>query len=137
MAFLVGFCQSAEFKVPYLYERVIKKVQNKMMKLICAKKICIETNPTSNVRIGQLGMYEHLPVFRFTKMRKRPSQNLPISVNTDDKGIFATSLHREYALLALALDKMRHKGEVHKWDRQMIYKYVGQLADAGQTQRFR
>lgn len=135
--FANGIQKTAEFKMPFLYDRVIKKVQNRMMQQINDKKICIETNPTSNVRIGQLSLYEQLPGFRFTKMRKRPSQDIMVSVNTDDKGIFATSLHREYALLALALDKQRMKGDVRRWSEQMIYEYVGQLADAGQAQRFR
>lgn len=132
-----GFLSSEDFKIPYRYERVIKKVQNKMMKLLSSKKIYIETNPTSNVRIGQLRQYDELPSFRFSKIRKRPSQDILISVNTDDKGIFATSLHREFSLLALALLKQKHKGEVHKWDKQMVYQYVGRLACAGQKQRFR
>ena len=132
-----GFLSSEDFNIPYQYERVIKKVQNKMMKLLSSKKIFIETNPTSNVRIGQLRQYDELPSFRFSKIRKRPSQDILISVNTDDKGIFATSLHREFSLLALALLKQRHKGEVHKWDKHMVYQYVGHLACAGQKQRFR
>ncbi len=135
--YIKGFQRSMDFKIPYQYDHVIKKVQNRMMKLLNGKKICIETNPTSNLRIGRLGQYDELPLFRFSKVRKRPSQDILISVNTDDKGIFATSLHREFSLLALALMKQRHMGEVRKWDRKTIYEYVGRLAGAGQDQRFR
>jgi adenosine deaminase len=135
--YTLGFLNSEEFEIPYLYDRVIKKVQNRMMKLLIGKKICVETNPTSNVRIGRLGQYDELPTFRFSKIRKRPSQEIQISVNTDDKGIFATSLYREYSLLALALIKQKRRGEVKKWDRQTVYQYVGHLAGAGQKQRFR
>lgn len=132
-----GFLSSEDFKIPYLYERVIKKVQNKLMKLLSGKKIYIESNPTSNLRIGRLNQYDELPSFRFSKIRKRPSQDIPISINTDDKGIFGTSLHREYSLLALALTKQRYKGVVKKWDKQLVYQYIGRLASAGQTQRFK
>lgn len=135
--YVKGFKRSEDFKILYQYDRVIKKVQNKMMKLLNGKKICIETNPTSNVRIARLWQYDELPLFRFSKIRKRPSQDILISVNTDDKGIFATSLHREFSLLALAMTKQRKKGEVKKWDKQTIYQYVGRLANAGQEQRFR
>ena len=107
------------------------------MKLLSSKKIYIETNPTSNVRIGQLGQYDELPLFRLSKIRKRPSQDIHITVNTDDKGIFGTSLHREFSLLALASTKQRHKGEVKKWDKQLVYRYIGCLASAGQAQRFK
>ncbi len=135
--YINGFQSSEDFKVPYRYERVIKKVQNRMMKLLKGKNIFIETTPTSNVRIGRLGQYDELPLFRFSKVRIRPSQDILISVNTDDKGIFATSLHREFSLLALALVKQRHKGKVTKWDRQAVFQYIGHLARAGQEQRFR
>lgn len=135
--YMKGFQCSEEFEIPYHYDHVIKKIQNKMMKLLSGKKICIETNPTSNVRIGHLGQYDELPLFRFSKIRKRPSQDILISVNTDDKGIFATSLHREFSLLAIALTKQRHKGVVKKFDKRTVYQYVGRLASAGQKQRFR
>ncbi len=132
-----GFQCSEVFKIPYQYDRVIKKVQNKLMKLLSSKKIYIETNPTSNVRIGRLGQYDELPTFRFSKIRKRPSQDIHITVNTDDKGIFGTSLHREYSLLALALTKQRHKGEMKKWDKHLVYHYIGRMASAGQILRFK
>ena len=135
--YMKGFLCSEEFEIPYHYDRVIKKVQNRMMKLLRGTKICIETNPTSNVRIGHLGQYDELPSFRFSNIRKHPSQGILISVNTDDKGLFATSLHREFSLLALALTKQCHKGKVKKYDKQTVYQYVGRLAGAGQKQRFR
>ena len=132
-----GFLQSVTFKAPYLYERLIKKVQNKMIRQIIDKGISIETNPTSNVRIGQLGEYDKLPLFRFSKVRGRQRRHIAVTANTDDKGIFCTSLHREYSLLALALSKQRHKGEIPKWNWQTICKYVGDIANSGQQYRFR
>jgi hypothetical protein len=135
--YIMGFQRSADFKIPYLYDRVIKNVQNRMMKVLNGKKIRIETNPTSNVRIGRLGHYDELPIFRFSKIRECPNKDIQVSVNTDDKGIFATSLHREYSLLALSLIKQKHRGNVKKWDSQTVYQYVGHLAGAGQKQRFR
>ena len=108
-----------------------------MIKLLSFKKIYIETTPTSNVRIGCLAQYDDLPLFRFSKIRKQPGQDIHITVNTDDKGIFGTSLYRELSLLALALSKQRYRGDVKKWDKQLIYHYIERLANEGQTQRFK
>lgn len=132
-----GFMQTEEFKLPYRYEQLIKKVQDKMIKWIKTKKICIETNPTSNVRIGGLDKYEELPLFRLAKLNKRPDRRVMVSVNTDDKGIFATSLYRELSLLSLALKKQRFSGTVQRWSDKEIYDYVKCLAEAGQKYRFK
>lgn len=40
-----------------------------------------------------------------------PHHAISVSINTDDAGIFSTSLEREYSLMALALEK--HDDEEH------------------------
>lgn len=132
-----GFMQTEEFKIPYRYEQLIKKLQDRMIKWIKTKKICIETNPTSNVRIGGLNQYDELPLFRLARLSKRPDRNVIVSVNTDDKGIFATSLNRELSLLSLAIKKQTIKGSVLRWSDKEIYNYVKCLAEAGQKYRFK
>ena len=134
--FYNGFMQTAEFKAPYHYELLIKKLQINLMKRIRTKKICIETNPTSNVRIGRLTKYEELPLFQFVHIDDLDKLNMKITVNTDDKGIFTTSLYREFSLLALALTKQKVKGK-KRWQDDRVYRYVGNLADAGQQNRFK
>ncbi len=66
---------------------------------------------------------EH-PIFRFkTITGKKDGFNLLVTVNTDDSGIFHTSLDSEYALLAAAAlkkkdingDKLYTKAEVIRW----------------------
>lgn len=132
-----GFLKSAEFKAPYQIEKLIKKIQNKMISRIKNKGICIETNPTSNIRIGRLGDYQEHPLYRFSKVRKRPDQNVIVSVNTDDKGLFSTSMQREFSLIALALMKQKKKGRFHKFTDEEVRRFVGYLADNGQRNRFR
>lgn len=132
-----GFQTSEVFIIPHMYERIIKKVQNTMIKRLRDKNIYIETNPTSNLRIGRIGQYNELPLFRFSNIRKGQNNGMFITVNTDDKGIFGTSLHREFSLIALALVKQRRRGDVVKWGKGEIYRYVAQIASSGQKQRFR
>ena len=132
-----GFLSSVEFKVPYLYEKLIKKLQNKMIRRIRNLGICVEVNPTSNIRIGRLESYQEHPLYRFSKVRKRPDQNMIVTVNTDDKGIFTTSLYREFSLVALALMKQKKKGKINCWSDEEVRGFVGKLADNGERNRFR
>ena len=59
----------------------------------------VESNPTSNLMIGPFDMYKELPTMKLSK------GNVNVSVNTDAKGVFSTSLYTEYSLLALAMQK--------------------------------
>ena len=78
---------------------MIENVRKKTMKLFSVKKYRVESNPTSNLMIGPFDMYNELPTFKFR------DSNVNVSVNTDAKGVFATSLYTEYSLLALAMHK--------------------------------
>ena len=97
-----------EFICPEKMAKVIEYLQLMMLEKLRRAKIGIETNPTSNRRIGGFPFYHDLPVFKFV-----PSfiseHEISVSVNTDDRGIFTTSLEREYALLAGALYKSRKR----------------------------
>ena len=72
------------------------------MAVIVKKKIAIETNPSSNVKIGPIDGYIDHPIFRFM------ANGINVSINTDDKGIFATSLSNEYSLIANAYCQRGH-----------------------------
>ena len=58
------------------------------------KGIAIETNPSSNVVIGPIDGYGTHTIHQFI------NDGIVASINTDDKGIFSTSLHNEYSLYA-------------------------------------
>ena len=50
---------------------------------------------------------EH-PIFRFNNYGLKtpyPPHEISVSINTDDSGVFSTSLEREYALMGIALEK--------------------------------
>lgn len=87
---------------------VITHIQDKMMEDIAKRKIAVECNPSSNVSIGPFCRYDKHPVFRFMPYDKK-SENAPclcVSLNTDDRGVFQTSIENEYSLIAIALKKM-------------------------------
>ena len=81
---------------------IIEKIQNYMMAVIVKKRIAIETNPSSNLKIGPIEEYSDHPIYRFM------ANGINVSINTDDKGIFATSLTNEYSLIANAYCQQGH-----------------------------
>ncbi len=84
----------------------------------------MESNPTRNLMIGLFDMYKELPTLKFC------DKNIDVSVNTDAKGVFSTSLYTEYSLLALAMQK---KDE--DWD-TVIKPKIKKLMDNSRGQRF-
>ena len=93
-----------ELRCPDGTAHLIADLQQQTLKQLGKMNIGIETNPTSNVRIGGFGRYQDLPVIKFMSQDNSLMQ-LSTSVNTDDRGVFATSIEREYALLACAVAK--------------------------------
>lgn len=112
--------QTVIFKPSEKFVRLVEELQEDMICDIEQKGIAIETNPTSNLRIGQLGEYCNHPIYRFYNQGiKTPyaSHYLPVSVNTDDRGVFATSLERELSLVAAAIEREGNNSpmEIYQW----------------------
>ena len=68
--------------------------------VVLDKGIKIETNPSSNVVIGPIDGYGTHTIHQFI------NDGIVASINTDDKGIFSTSLHNEYSLYAYSAKLM-------------------------------
>lgn len=91
---------------------IIEKVQEEILSNIERKHISIECNPTSNIRIGEFSKYEEHPIFKFNNYGLNTpyrNHNICVSINTDDQGVFATSLEREFALIALSIEKTNNE----------------------------
>ncbi len=93
------------------YEDFVSMVDKVRERLLCKVErlhIAIECNPTSNLRIGEMTSYIEHPIFRFNNYGLKtpyPPHEISVSINTDDSGVFSTSLEREYALMGIALEK--------------------------------
>lgn len=90
---------------------VIQELQQYMRKEISRKKISIETNPTSNIIITDVERYSKHPILQFYNYGLSDDANpeqINVSINTDDQGVFATSLEKEFTLMACALEKKRN-----------------------------
>lgn len=93
------------------YKEFVTMVDEVRESLLCKIErlhIAIECNPSSNLRIGEMTSYIEHPIFRFNNYGLNtpyPPHDISVSINTDDSGVFATSLEREYALMGIALEK--------------------------------
>ena len=108
-----------------------------MMKLLKQKGIAIEANPSSNLKIGGLDTYDELPLFRLFPIEQPNEDRMLVSVNTDDRGVFATNLSNEYSLVAASL--MKHKDPSTGkpiYSITQIADYIRCLAENGKATQF-
>lgn len=100
------------FKIPQKYREdyytLLEALQQDLLRKIENRHIAIECNPSSNYKIGEIERYDMHPIVRFFNYgieTPYPSHNVSVSINTDDQGVFSTSLEREYSLMALAMER--------------------------------
>lgn len=117
--------------------KTIKKLQDEMQKEIARHNIAIECNLSSNVLIGSFERYEHHPIFRFYPISLCEDEIVQyVSVNTDDQGVFDTSLQTEYTLLACVLHSIKNENGMPRYNDDMIYGYIERIRQNGFSQSF-
>ena len=129
--------------VPQIYVDGVEKIQKAMQRFVAEKGVCIEANPSSNLVISSMKKYEEHPICNLynlgltmnsDELEKCPQVH--ISINTDDKGVFHTSLENEYALMGRALEKMVDERGNQKYHKQMIYDWIEHIRQNGNQQSF-
>lgn len=125
------------------YITVVRQVQDAMQWHLEQKGIVIECNPTSNVLIGTFGGYDQHPVMRFNRQgldapdeQGRACPQMHVCVNTDDLGVFDTSLEFEYALLMGALSEQHGEDSWPKYSTNSILAYLRSLQIMGRQAVF-
>lgn len=127
------------WEFPDSFPSMLRKLQDKMQYDVGRKGISVECNPTSNVLIGTFDQYAEHPLFRFNNYGiahwnpNEKSHHLSVSVNTDDLGVFSSSLENEYALIAYTLE-LEKKGV--SLTSEEVYQYVDYLRRLGNSQSF-
>lgn len=123
------------FVITAEYAKLVQAVQLKLRKEIEGKKIVIESNPTSNVLISNIKGYDEHPMFVLRRPDSHAGSQFGIGLGTDDKGILATSIDNEYALIGAAMkEKKQDKGQM--WDDSSIETYLKGIAGASMKHRF-
>lgn len=122
---------------------IIEALQNKMQHYLMDHGISIECNPSSNVLIGSFHKYRDHPLFRFNRhgihipqWEHEPSAGLCVSVNTDDQGVFDTSLESEYAYLSCSMGRELDEDGNRLNSDDAIYAYLDHLRTLGNSQTF-
>jgi len=71
----------------------LRSLQTMLLEKLAKKAVWIEVNPSSNLLMGGYQSYRELPY------RKMVDFGLPVTINTDDPGMFMTSLPNEFSVL--------------------------------------
>lgn len=125
--------------LPEYYISGVIYAQKKMCSYIASMGICIETNPTSNLLISSINSYTEHPISKFYCNGLNSTDNetqLNISVNTDDKGVFSTSLSNEYSYLLFNLEQIKDAEGKQKYSRFQLLKWLDEIRRMGNEQSF-
>lgn len=122
---------------------IIEDIQRQMQEEIAYRHIAIECNPTSNLRIGNIPRYDQHPIVRFNNEglelkngEIKSAAQISVSINTDDAGIFATSLEKEFTLMALALEKETDSNGEPKYQQRSVYRWLENIRENAFIQKF-
>lgn len=124
-------------KIEQWYINIMESMQKAMQKEVFRKGISIECNPTSNVLIGTFKRFIKHPILIFNNHHLGEDGqhlNIPVSINTDDLGVFDTSLENEYAVMLNAICRERHENGNYNDD--AIYDYLDYLRQSGINMAF-
>lgn len=126
------------FEITEEYLNFLVNMQDALQRLISEKGISLECNPSSNVLIGTFLDYDQHPLFRFCSVtQKQDRVPMHISVNTDDQGVFDTSLPFEYALIAAVLSRQKSADKSSPlYSNREIQQYLQNLIRMGWEQVF-
>ena len=89
-----------EIDTKWISVSALEALQAGVLKQLAKHRVEIETLPTSNVRISFYRQFREHHLFRWLGLSGEGFAIMPdVCIGSDDTGIFATSLHNEYALL--------------------------------------
>lgn len=132
-----------EKRIEKEYIQCTKKLQHALQGMVVRYGIAIETNLSSNVLIGTFKRYDKHPILNFynkglseDKEKLKLCPQISVSINTDDAGIFNTSLENEYAYMALSLEKAKNEQGDNIYKRRNIYEWLNHIRIMGLNQVF-
>ncbi len=117
--------------------QLVKAIQQKMIENMAEKQISVECNPSSNCKIGYFNKYDEHPITQFHPIVcEAGTPVINASINTDDRGVFATSISREFSLMSLALKKIKDESGRQKYSDYQIIEYLEKIRQNGYSQCF-
>ena len=135
-----GYVQD-EYRLPRAISKsffdVIHNIQQKLREKIYFQRIGIETNPTSNRLISTFETYNKHPIFTMCEPMHTGRVQLSVSINTDDQGVFETSLENEYTLILAALLEMKDNAGSFLHPQHSAHEYIRSVMRMAARQSFR
>lgn len=78
--------------------------------------IYVETNPTSNLSIGEFENMQSHPIFFLNQIGNSPKHRVLVTINSDDPAVFNTNVENEFAYIYYAAEKQGFgKTEILEW----------------------
>lgn len=117
---------------------LLEKIQQQLLGKVEKRHISIECNPSSNFKIGEIERYDEHPILKFFNYGLNtpyPQHDIAVSINTDDQGVFSTSLEREYSLMALAVERNRDRN--YENSPRAIWEWLDRVREISMEQRFK
>ena len=105
-------------------------LQDMMIDKISNQGIVVETNPTSNLVIGEIkDMYQHY-IFHLNEVEKGSSgHNVMVTINSDDPSVFNTNVSNEIAYMFYALQKVGYS-------RESALQWIAKIREYGMNSSF-
>lgn len=131
--------ERVEYCVSKRFIKAVVRLQTILQRQLERRGIGIETNPTSNVLIGNFNRYDRHPLTVFNDLGLFDAPDNPhlfVSINTDDQGIFDTNLENEYALVARGLEQMTDEDGERLVSEDRIYGWLDHVRKMGLAQSF-
>lgn len=128
-----------EKSISKIYVQGVVKLQKCMQEKIAQKGIGIEINPSSNLAISTMRTYADHPVLNLYTLGLGDQRNVTqmfVSINTDDRGVFQTSLENEYALLASSVENLTDENGKKLYTPQAVYEWLNHIRVMGNQQVF-
>ena len=130
-----------QYVIPRSLICAVADLQKKMQHDIARQGLAIECNPSSNYLIGTFRDYCKHPILAFNDtglLNSADNPKISVSINTDDLGIFDTTLENEYAFLACALEE---RNLILPSDKviptENIYNWLDHIREMGCEQSFK
>lgn len=126
-----------EYHITEAYVKTLELIRERKLKDAEARHLAIECNPTSNYKIGELNDFSEHPIMTFYNEGIKGNakrHSISVSINTDDAGVFVTSIEREYAVMAKAMeDKFSKDKDITP---KVCYDWLDDVRRFGLLQRF-
>lgn len=108
---------------------LLKSLQEYLINKVERKGIYIETNPTSNLSIGDFDDMQKHPIFALNQIGIQSDHHVLITINSDDPAVFNTNVENEFAYIYYAAQNQGISKEA-------ILEWVEKVRQHGMTASF-